>query len=74
MNNQMPQTVDDFILLLQGVREKYGNVKVKYVSDSDQSNPDEFRDFEDVVYFGGAQSLVRSNNVPDESSVVFVVW
>ena len=66
MQNQMPKTLADFILLLTAAKEKYGNLKVRYVSDSCCTNDsDEYSEFEDIVITGGVESLVRSNQSSD---------
>ena len=66
MQNQMPKTLADFILLLTAAKEKYGNLKVRYILDSDYVNDsDEYSEFEDIVIAGGAESLVRSNQSSD---------
>jgi hypothetical protein len=66
MQNQMPETLADFILLLTAAKEKYGNLKVRYVPDSNYiNNSDEYLEFDDFVIAGGVESLVRSNQSSD---------
>ena len=62
----MPDNLADFILLLTAAKEKYGNLKVRYVPDSNYvNNSDEYHEFEDIVIAGGVESLVRSNQSSD---------
>jgi hypothetical protein len=66
MQNQMPKTLADFILLLTAAKEKYGNLKVHYVPDSCCINDrDEYCQYGDIVIAGGVESLVRSNQSSD---------
>jgi len=66
MQNQMPETLADFILLLTAAKEKYGNLKVRYVFESGNvGDSDEYNEFEDIVIAGGVESLVRSNQSSD---------
>jgi hypothetical protein len=66
-----PQTVDDYILLLQAVKEKYGNLQVRRAFDENVNDPDEYYDFEDIMVTSPPQSLLRDNNA-DESYLLFV--
>ena len=67
MQNQMPDNLADFILLLTAAKEKYGNLKVRYVSESYSVNDsDEYYVFNDIVITGGTESLVRSNQSSDD--------
>ena len=66
MQNKMPETLADFILLLTAAKEKYGNLKVRYIPESYNVNDsDEYYQFEDIVIAGGVESLVRSNQSSD---------
>lgn len=66
MQNQMPETLADFILLLTAAKEKYGNLKVRYTTDGGCiGDSDEYCQFEDIVIAGGVESLVRSNQSSD---------
>lgn len=66
MQNQMPETLADFILLLTAAKEKYGNLKVRYTPDSGYgTDSDEYYQFADIVIAGGAKSLVRNNQSSD---------
>lgn len=74
MQNQMPDTLADFILLLTAAKEKYGNLKVRFISESNcVGDSDEYFQFEDVVIAGGVESLVRNNQSSnDERYFLFV--
>jgi hypothetical protein len=66
-----PQTVDDYILLLQEVKEKYGNLQVRRVSDDYVNDEALYFDFEDIMVTSPPQSLLRDNDVT-ESYLLFV--
>ena len=66
-----PQTVDDYITLLQAVKEKYGNLRVHSVSDGNVGLECEYYDFEDIRVSLATQSLIRDNDV-SESYLLFV--
>ena len=62
----MPETLADFILLLTAAKEKYGNLKVRYVpEDRYVGDIDEYCEFADIVIAGGVESLVRNNQSSD---------
>jgi hypothetical protein len=66
MQNQMPDNLADFILLLTAAKEKYGNLKVRYVPESVcVGDSDEYREFDDIMIAGGVESLVRNNQSSD---------
>lgn len=58
-----PQTVDDYIALLQAVREEYGNLQVRRTFDDSLNDPDGYYDFEDIMVTSPPQSLIRDNDV-----------
>ena len=66
MQNQMPDNLADFILLLTAAKEKYGNLKVRYVpEDGCVGDSDEYCQYEDIVIAGGAESLVHDYQSSD---------
>lgn len=69
----MPQTVDDFILLLQGVKEKFGgDTKVKYATDDTVGDYNKYQEFNDIILAGGNQSLVLDNKYYDNCNPTIV--
>lgn len=66
-----PQTVDDYILLLQAVKEKYGNLQVRRVFEENVNDSDDYYDFEDIMVASPPQSLLRDNDA-SESYLLFV--
>jgi len=68
-----PQTVNDLIALLNEVREKYGNIQVRRVCDSEIGDVDEYYGFEDIVVTAPPQSLIRDNKNTNYTYLVFVV-
>lgn len=66
-----PQTVDDYIALLQAVKEKYGNLRVHSVSDGNVGDEGAYYDFDDIMVTSPPQSLIRDNDV-SESYLLFV--
>jgi hypothetical protein len=66
MQNQMPDNLADFILLLTAAKEKYGNLKVRYLpEDGYVGDSDEYYQFADIVIVGGVESLVCLNKSSD---------
>ena len=66
MQNQMPDNLADFIVLLTAAKEKYGNLKVRYViEDSYIGDSDDYCEIADIVIAGGVESLVHSNQSSD---------
>ena len=73
MQNQMPDNLADFILLLTAAKEKYGNLKVRYAPESCHvGDTDEYYQFSDVVIAGGVESLVRSDNCSSDNERYFL--
>ena len=67
MKNQMPKTIDDYILLLTEAKEKFGNLEVYLVYDKDEiSNPDEHFETSDVVLYN---PVITTSLYPVESNV-----
>lgn len=73
MKNRQPETVSDFITLLQAVKEKYGDVKVRRVTDDYVNDPDEYYHFADVRISGNSQSLIYDEKDENETYLLFVV-
>jgi hypothetical protein len=73
MQNQMPDNLADFILLLTAAKEKYGNLKVRYAPESScVGDSDEYTMFSDVVIAGGVESLVRTNTYSSDNERYFL--
>ena len=68
MENQMPKTIDDYIILLTEVKKKLGgNLEVYFVYDEDEtSNPDEHYEIGDVVLYN---PVITTSLCPVKSSV-----
>ena len=73
MKNQMPKTIDDYIILLNEAKAQYGgNIGVKYVNEKDMiDSAGHHYDFDDIVIFGGHTSLIDSNDKV-EPRLIFV--
>jgi hypothetical protein len=66
-----PTTVSDFILLLQGVLDTYGNLPVRLSPDGDHDNNDQVAD---VVVFQETKSLVCDMNINSAKQMLIFTY
>lgn len=70
--SRRPETLQDWILLMQATKEKYGNLQVKLIYSDNSLENDEFSDLSDVLV-QGAVSLIKDDERFDEDSKRFVI-
>lgn len=70
--SKSPQNIEDFIALLQDVKQKYGNLQVRRVTEDYINDPDEYAEFSDIMITTPAKSLIR-NEDETESCLIFVL-
>lgn len=68
---KMPKTVEDYILLLQGVLNTYGNVPVRFSPDGE---PESNSNVADVVIFQETKSLLYDRNNAFDSGKQMLVF
>ena len=72
-NRKSPQIVSDFIALLEAVKDKYGDVQVRYVNEQHQiKDEDEYYEWDDFVMVNPPHSLIKDDNNEDNTYLLFV--
>ena len=72
-NRKSPQSVSDFIALLEAVKDKYGDVQVRYVTERyGFTDTSEYYEWDDFVMVNPPHSLVKDENNEDNTYLLFV--
>jgi hypothetical protein len=66
-----PQTLQDWIMLMQAAKEKFGNLEVKIISNDLSIECEEFAVLNDIIIHGSV-SLIDDDSVDDDKRFVIV--